>query len=1426
MTVHRLRDGDRGKHSRNMRWHESSKAIFAVLLKQGGPKTWRFLHETLEAPAESTVRAQFRKDKVHYETGVSDRLFEAVGKLYERAKAAANITEPVAYEIQADETTVPGASEYNQRLDSLVGTCGNKGEFHQCDVDASVVIGEGDDAYEKILQAHRTQQLAGYLSIAIIVPLCKKLPSIVICAFATCNRFTAEWVRRLWQRIEAGVAQFVSPILGPFEGHGSDGDARRAKLQWEDMHQLPKLPGRFGLDAPSFTMSARIDGDGAITGIHAQDPRHNLGKLYSHFDSTARQLHPGAAVIATHEDVRTVFETFNSNEHGLVWSTINRDDRMNKEAPARACSLKVQGCMQKLIAGRAQDPRLSQPAPQMAGSLQYVTLISRYLLIFFGKTLTNEQRIQNAGFVVGFLRRWRAYIRHASAAHVLTLQENFLPVQTYQHVILSCHSAALKLAAHAARGSSYELHLERSGSNECETTFSGLSGFGKVLVNTRNFTFGQALESFGDHTTLELYKYFGAQDPLRFGSRMHKSDVDISLHEPTGAATTSTAAHPANWRAAYSAAWTAGDAESAGVCEALGMKPPGAAPSWWLQPWQDESKDLKHMRTATADELGDEVLADGINATGELTGEQSAQRPDATHPSVAAHDADAVIGGVMGGVAGGAQEATVEVDSAPPREGEGEAEETEDEATPAAPQIFPEPRRQVNTAKELVEEPTVLNVDPDGTVDDVTAHQLAAVFERAQEEADEQAGDEAEQGGDQAEDGEEQGQASTSSPPLQPRPWRRHASATLILPAEEGGGVAYKRTIIAELNKLRPGQHRLSTDRLAKVRQAAKLMAASRERPVAAAAPAAADVLAADAGAKPTDESAPAPGQVTDHDGRLRIGSDFGMAFKEGTGKNVRWVYWLGRVRKLYKKQKRSKVEVKRPLDVEELFGGGFQVVASWYTSTPQRGSYRFNVVGDPKPYDLDHFIGLVRLDLDMATDRYELHNKEEQLQALAAATRRTEPSKKSGGKKTIGEEEEAAAARRVQQTAEHLQPQAEGVDERNQRDQRAAERAKAAQARMAAASAAGAPPKEGSAAWLDGFFANTSCHISAATTSSSSSSTAAASTLQSGREATGAAAPAQEVETAGAPAEALEAEAMEVETMVAVETEVHDADDKDVQPSPPVLVFEPPPAIDPVDPLRDLSGDAVTTAEALPRQRRGEAVWPQCSLSAARNLLRREDLPASFLAERQVGMATGELDTAVQGLRGDIRFPDWPAVLRELLHDGDTFVRFNPVKAGESSLLHDVRLMAMVFLRNTHVIAVHRDEAPDGRITFRKYDNDSDARRRGTFETVSARQLWVGSCEMVAITQRGSALHRAVGDLRPMGSLREQRVAELRAVLGGFGGLGALLPLLERAQIRSLSMLRQLSVEELRTRLNEVSGSPLSLAYLDRLPVLGLCKA
>eukprot|EP00966_Prymnesium_polylepis_P284992 6584078-Prymnesium_polylepis.1 len=70
---------------------------------------------------------------------------------------------------------------------------------------------------------------------------------------------------------------------------------------------------------------------------------------------------------------------------------------------------------------------------------------------------------------------------------------------------------------------------------------------------------------------------------------------------------------------------------------------------------------------------------------------------------------------------------------------------------------------------------------------------------------------------------------------------------------------------------------------------------------------------------------------------------------------------------------------------------------------------------------------------------------------------------------------------------------------------------------------------------------------------------------------------------------------------------------------------------------------------------------------------------------------------------------------------------------------------MVVVYPSTTHVVAVFRHESPTGgRILFRKYDNDSDARLRGTYELTNARRLWMRS-QVTAITTEGSALHCAV---------------------------------------------------------------------------------
>ena len=98
----------------------------------------------------------------------------------------------------------------------------------------------------------------------------------------------------------------------------------------------------------------------------------------------------------------------------------------------------------------------------------------------------------------------------------------------------------------------------------------------------------------------------------------------------------------------------------------------------------------------------------------------------------------------------------------------------------------------------------------------------------------------------------------------------------------------------------------------------------------------------------------------------------------------------------------------------------------------------------------------------------------------------------------------------------------------------------------------------------------------------------------------------------------------------------------------------------------------------------------------------------------------------------------------RGFLRTDELVVQFDPKSIGSSELMHDVRLMACSYAVTTHVIAIIRHGAlVGGRVAFRKYDNDSDSRRRGTYELTNARRLWV-RCTMIAITTENSALHQA----------------------------------------------------------------------------------
>ena len=164
------------------------------------------------------------------------------------------------------------------------------------------------------------------------------------------------------------------------------------------------------------------------------------------------------------------------------------------------------------------------------------------------------------------------------------------------------------------------------------------------------------------------------------------------------------------------------------------------------------------------------------------------------------------------------------------------------------------------------------------------------------------------------------------------------------------------------------------------------------------------------------------------------------------------------------------------------------------------------------------------------------------------------------------------------------------------------------------------------------------------------------------------------------------------------------------------------------------MAGDALTERT---KQVGGKA---ECSLATTRNLFRDESVTRRWLAKRQVG-DIGRIEYGVPGRpEGEIGFPHWEHILLGLVETGETVVKFNPVQAGGSELLLDVRVGAMYTLNPPHVIAIFSDKT-GARSHMRVYDNESDARRRGQPILQSPRSLWRNCC-IVGITACDSALY------------------------------------------------------------------------------------
>ena len=124
-----------------------------------------------------------------------------------------------------------------------------------------------------MIHVHVRTGMFADVTVIMLVPLIDGIPPVVCFARATCNSFTADTVKIDW---DALLASFVRAdcvrSIGKFVGLGSDGDARRVKLQLSHMLSgKHDTVGRFfAVSDPSFVLSALTLGHSPQ--LHFSDP--------------------------------------------------------------------------------------------------------------------------------------------------------------------------------------------------------------------------------------------------------------------------------------------------------------------------------------------------------------------------------------------------------------------------------------------------------------------------------------------------------------------------------------------------------------------------------------------------------------------------------------------------------------------------------------------------------------------------------------------------------------------------------------------------------------------------------------------------------------------------------------------------------------------------------------------------------------------------------------------------------------------------------------------------------------------------------------------------------------------------------------------------------------------------------------------------
>ena len=606
--------------SNGIRYHESTKNIFTAMRIMVGPRATRLLRNNIGGPSATTVETKIRQTRTQTDIGVSHNNFIAAAKMYRGQLSKLNNYkegELVIVEMAEDETGVIPKPEWDPHTDTIIGLCGPDIPEHKCVSDYGCRYKIGNDEYseQKLINSYELLRTGTYARALILNPLVSSMSRKIVFIQATCNKFDATpHVAEQWRDLDALFDQYVLPEGLMLVGHASDGDARRftlqhaaalknAKLQMASTLQTcennycpdsfncspsNKEELQYGLDIPGFTLPAKLSvpilmKNGKtrrlVRDLHSQDPFHN-GKKIDNQLASVKTLQIGEHLV-TDAHLKYIFNNY--DDSGLYKDDIDRMDRQSVMAMVRRSGSKV-------------IEHLGSAVQQSKGTHAICSLIRKYMLMFYSERDPYITRVESAGYVVTFLRLWRLSVRHNKDQ---TLGSNFITKQTYQHLVLSCHSAVNLIRTFRDYCPSQECKLNKSGSDVCERVFADCGGFGAIINHVRNYSFAEFRRMCDRFDQLANFAVdSNGNAGLKFEKAHKKQEFKNKIMEDMNQEKSDMLDYPDDTQMIQ--AWKAGENAAKSMMKSLGVTYGNTKPkikrNLWDNPHKDENGDYQHMR--------------------------------------------------------------------------------------------------------------------------------------------------------------------------------------------------------------------------------------------------------------------------------------------------------------------------------------------------------------------------------------------------------------------------------------------------------------------------------------------------------------------------------------------------------------------------------------------------------------------------------------------------------------------------------------------------------------------------------------------------------------------------------------------------------------------------------------------------------------